>query len=489
MRTGELMKGLKYEVLRGTDETDVERISWDSRKVRRNTLFICVKGKNVDRHDFAPQAAQAGATVLVVEREVPGVPADVNVIKVDNTRAAMAHIAAAWYGEPSKYMNLIGITGTNGKTSVSWFVAKILEASGRKAGIIGTIENRTGSGRIKTEKLNPTTPDSIELQAALREMLDGGVSDVAMEVTSVALENHRVDQCRFDVGVFTNLTQDHLDEHGTMENYKNAKLKLFGLCKYGVVNADDPVCREIRETAACDLLLTYGVKNEADLKAENIEYTMNGVRFTLNFNNVKRSIFLKVPGKFSVYNILAAIGACHLSGLTLEQIARGVERIDGVKGRFEAVPNARDYLVVVDYAHTPDGLENVLTSIREFSKGKVIAVFGCGGDRDRSKRPQMGEIAGRLADFCILTSDNPRTEEPSGIIADIEKGILKTKCPYQKVVNRKDAIFRALKAAEPQDVVLIAGKGHENYQMFADKTIHFDDGEVVREYFEMAAIR
>lgn len=489
MLAGELMKDLKYEVLQGTDEVRVDRIAWDSRKVRRDTLFICVKGKNVDRHDFALQAAEAGATVLVVERGVDGIPGDRSILRVDNTREAMAHIAAAYYGEPSKYLNLLGITGTNGKTSVSWFIAKILETAGRKAGIIGTIENRTGRGRIRTEKLNPTTPDSIELQAALREMLDGGVSDVAMEVTSVALENHRVDRCRFDVGVFTNLTQDHLDEHGTMENYKNAKLKLFRMCRYGVVNADDPVCRDIRETASCDLLVTYGIENEADLKAENIEYTMNGVRFTLKFNGIKREIFIKVPGRFSVYNILAAIGACHLSGLTLEQIVRGVERIDGVKGRFEAVPNTKNCLVVIDYAHTPDGLENVLASIREFSKRKVIAVFGCGGDRDRTKRPQMGEIAGTLADFCILTSDNPRTEDPSRIIEDIEEGILKTGCPYQKVVNRKDAIFRALKAAEPQDVVLIAGKGHENYQMFADKTIHFDDGEVVKEYYEMAAIR
>jgi UDP-N-acetylmuramoyl-L-alanyl-D-glutamate--2,6-diaminopimelate ligase len=482
----DLLEGVKYKVLQGTDNADIDYISWDSRKVKSNSLFICVKGRNVDRHDFALQAVGAGASVLIIEHEVRDIPENVNIIIVEDPREAMAHIASIYYGEPSKHINLIGITGTNGKTSVSWFVAKILETAGRKAGIIGTIENRMDGEMVKVEKLNPTTPDSIELQATLREMLDEGVTDVAMEVTSAALVNHRVDQCRFDIGVFINLTQDHLDEHGTMENYKNAKLKLFKMCRYGVVNADDPVHSNIKDSASCDMIMTYGINNDADFKAEDIKYTIDGVKFTLNFNGLRNDMRIKVPGKFSVYNALAAIGVCYLSGLALEQIIKGMEEIEGVKGRFESVPNTKGCLIIVDYAHTPDGLENILSSVRELVKRKIITVFGCGGDRDRSKRPVMGEIAGKWSDLCIITSDNPRTEDPSRIIDDIEVGIIRTSCPYAKIENRRDAIFRALDAAEPEDIIVIAGKGHETYQMFANHTIHFDDSEVVREYFEKA---
>lgn len=479
----DLLKDIRYEVLQGTDNVNIDYISWDSRKVRPNSLFICVKGRNIDRHDFALQAAEAGASVLVIEHWVKGIPVGMNVIKVENTRETMACIANIYYKEPSKFINLIGITGTNGKTSVSWFAAKILEACGRKAGIIGTIENRVGCEKVKAEKLNPTTPDSIELQATLREMLDKGVTDVAMEVTSAALDNHRVDKCYFDIGVFTNLTQDHLDEHGTMENYKNAKLRLFKMCRYGIVNADDPVYADIRKSATCDMILSYGINNQADLKAENIQYMMDGVRFTLNFDGMKKNMRISVPGKFTVYNALAAIGICYLSGLTVEQIAKGIEMIEGVKGRFEPIPNKKGLLVIVDYAHTPDGLENILSSVKEFAKRRVITVFGCGGDRDRTKRPVMGEVAGKWSDLCIITSDNPRTEEPMGILEDIEPGIRGTGCSYEKVLNRKDAIYGALDAAKPEDIVVIAGKGHESYQIFADHTIHFDDSEVVREYF------
>lgn len=488
MLVKDLLRGLQYDVLQGSDHVDVECICWDSRRVKKNSLFICVQGKNVDRHDFAPQAVEAGASVLVIEHEVKDIPENITMIQVKNSREAMAYIASAFYGEPSKYLNLIGITGTNGKTSVSWFIEKILETAGRKAGIIGTIENRMGKETMKVEKLNPTTPDSIELQAALREMLDEGVADVAIEVTSTALVNHRVDQCYFDIGVFTNLTQDHLNEHGTMENYKNAKLKLFTMCRYGVINADDAVYPDIQKAAACDMLMTYGINRQADFRAENIQYTMDGVRFTLNYNGAKKDMWIGVPGKFSLYNALAAIGACYLSGLTLDQIVKGMEEITGVRGRFEAVPNAKGCLVIVDYAHTPDGLENILSSTKELAKRKMIAVFGCGGDRDRTKRPIMGEIAGKWTDFCILTSDNPRTETPVKIIEDIETGIQRTRCSYEKIENRKAAICRALDIAEPGDVIVIAGKGHETYQIFANHTIHFDDREVVEEYFTKVAI-
>lgn len=483
MLVRDLLRGVNYQVLQGTDDVSIDGLSWDSRRVGKNSLFICVRNVNADRHDFAIQAVEAGASVLVIEHEVGDIPANVSVIKVDNTRKTMATIACAYYGHPSKYLNLIGITGTNGKTSVSWFISRILEETGRKTGIIGTIENRTGSGILKVEKLNPTTPDSIELQAMLREMLDEGVTDAALEVTSSALVNYRVEHCQFHIGVITNLTQDHLDEHGTMENYKNAKMKLFKMCRYGVVNADIPIYSEIRENASCEKIISYGIDADADFRAENIQYAINGVGFTLNFCGRKRDIWLQVPGKFSVYNALAAAGACYLSGLSPEQIVKGLEKIKGVRGRFESVPNPKGCLVIVDYAHTPDGLENILNSIKEFAKKKIYTVFGCGGDRDRTKRPVMGEIAGKLSDYCIITSDNPRTEDPAGILDDIEAGILKTGCPYDKVADRRDAIYSALEKAEAGDIVLIAGKGHETYQIFADHTIHFDDREVVEEYF------
>ncbi len=481
----DLLKDISYKVLQGTDNSDVKYISWDSRKVKKDSMFICVKGKNVDRHDFAPLAVESGATVLIVEREIKDIPLNVSIILVENTKQAMAEIADSYYEEPSKHVNLIGITGTNGKTSVSWFIAKILEAVGRKAGIIGTIENKVGNKVINVEKLNPTTPDPIELQATFREMVNEGVTDVAMEVSSTALVNHRVDNCDFDIGVFTNLTQDHLDEHVTMENYKNAKMKLFKMCRYGVVNIDDPVYSSIKESSSCDIF-TYGIENDADFKAEDIEYKIDGVKFVLNFNGTRNDIWIKVPGKFSVYNALAAAGACYLSGLTLEQIIRGMKCIEGVRGRFEAVPNNKGCLIVVDYAHTPDGLENFLSAVKELATKKVITIFGCGGDRDRIKRPIMGEIAGKWADFCILTSDNPRTENPIRIIEDIEVGINRTNCPYEKIENRKEAIFRALDVAKQEDIIVIAGKGHETYQIFANHTIHFDDSEVVREYFNKA---
>lgn len=479
-----LLKDIKYCVLQGTDNTEIGSITWDSRKAREGSLFICVKGKNVDRHEFAADAVKAGANVLIIEHEVSDIPKKVSVIQVNNTKEVMARIASIYYGEPSEYMNLIGITGTNGKTSVSWFIARILEVSGRKTGIIGTIENRAGNTIMKVEKLNPTTPDSIELQATLREMKEAGVTDVAMEVTSSALENHRVDHCNFDIDVFTNLTQDHLDEHGTMENYKNAKLKLFKLCRRGVVNADEPVHSEIINNSSCECILSYGINNAADFMAEDIEYTISGVYFTLNHHGFRSRIHLKVPGKFSVYNALAAMAACYLSGLTLEQIIKGIGSVEGVKGRFEAIPNSKGCLVIVDYAHTPDGLTNILSSAREIAKKRIITVFGCGGDRDTGKRPLMGEIAGNWSDLCFLTSDNPRTESPSKIIEEIEVGISKTNCPYEKIENRKNAIFRALDNARPGDIVVIAGKGHESYQIFANHTIHFDDGEVVSEYFD-----
>lgn len=483
MKIKELLNNIPYEIIQGSDENEIKNISWDSRQVEKQSLFICVKGKNVDRHDYALTAIEKGAVALVIQHGVENIPKDVTIIKVKDSQAAMAVIASQFYGHPSRKFNLIGITGTNGKTSVSYFISEILESLGKNVGIIGTIENKIGKQNLNVEKKNPTTPDSLDLQSSFSEMVKNSVTDVVMEVTSIGLDHHRVDESDFDIGVFTNLTQDHLDEHGTMENYRDAKIKLFKMCRQGLINIDDSYAEDFINAATCKVL-TYGIHKEADYKAEDISYSLEGVSFTLNHHGEKKEIDLKIPGKFSVYNALAAIGSCHALGIPLDDIAKGISSIHTVRGRFETVPNSKGYMVVVDYAHTPDGLENILSSVKALTDKKVISVFGAGGDRDKTKRPIMGEIAGRLSHHCVITSDNPRTEDPEGILKDIEAGIKKTDCPYELVVDRKEAIHSALKTAEPGDIVVIAGKGHETYQIFKDKTIHFDDVEVAKEFLE-----
>lgn len=481
MKLSTLLKKLDYEVIQGSEELEIKNISWDSRDVKENSLFICVKGKNIDRHDFAYKAVQSGAIALVVQHEVENIPSSVTIIKVSNSQSAMAVIASEFFSHPSEKLKLIGITGTNGKTSTSYFISEILESLGKNTGIIGTIENKIGNKTLNIEKKNPTTPDSLDLQYTFNEMVKNGVTHAVMEVTSIGLVNHRVDHCDFDIGVFTNLTQDHLDEHGTMENYRDAKIMLFKMCKKGIVNIDDAYAEDFIKGSTCEVS-TYGIDNAADYKAEDIDYSLQGVKFNLKHNNVKVEINLKVPGKFSVYNALAAIASCHKLGFSLEAIAEAVKNIVTVRGRFETVPNKKGYMVVVDYAHTPDGLENILSSVRALTDKNVISVFGCGGDRDRTKRPIMGNIAGKLSNYCIITSDNPRTEEPERILKDIEEGIKDTACSYTLEVDRKKAIFLALEKAKAGDIIVIAGKGHETYQIFKDKTLHFDDVEVVREY-------
>ena len=483
MKLYELLNELSYEITQGSIDKDIKNLCWDSRRIKEESLFIAVKNKNVDRHVFIKEAIKKGAIALIVENEVEDIPKDITIIKVKNSKKAMAIIANKYYGEPSKNFNLIGVTGTNGKTSVTYFISKIFNGLGRKSGIIGTVENSIGGKKLTVEKLNPTTPDSIELQESFYEMLKEGVEHVAMEVTSSALGGERVYKCDFNIGVFTNFTQDHLEEHGTMENYKRAKMKLFKMCKKGIINADDSIAEEIKENATCDIV-TYGIDKEADFRAFDIKYSATGVNFSLNYKGLIKNIVLNVPGKFSVYNALAAISACYLSGLNLDEIILALQGIHGVPGRFEGVQNNEGILAVVDYAHSPDSLENILTSLREISKGNIITIFGCGGDRDKTKRPIMGEIAGNLSHFCIITSDNPRRENPMTIINNIEEGMIKTQCEYKKVENRREAIFMGLRRAKPGDAVIIAGKGHETYQIIGDETIHFDDKEVVREFFE-----
>lgn len=482
MQIKELFRNSKFEIIQGDDSTDIEYIAYNSKKVSKNSLFVCIRGFKVDGHDYIDEAIKNGAIAILVEAVPLDVPQNITVIKVENTRKTLPLIASVFYNEPSKYFNLVGITGTNGKTSVSFFVSKILNSNNHNVGLIGTIDSRINDRVL--ELTNLTTPESLDLQFIFRKMADEKVDDVIMETSSMALELYRVDYSYFDIGVFTNLTQDHLDNHKTMENYKNAKLRLFKMTEKAVINIDDEVSKEIMKIHN-KKILTYGIYNDADIMAKDIKSSISGVKFNLVFNNKVREVKLQVPGFFSVYNALAAFGVCYLLGLTFDEIINGLQLIEGVRGRFETIRTKCEFSVIVDYAHTPDALENVLNTVKDFAEGKIITVFGCGGDRDKSKRPKMGKIAGELSDFCVITSDNPRNEDPLKILNDVEGGIKDTNCLYDKEIDRKMAIKKAIDIAKKGDIIIIAGKGHETYQILKDKVIEFDDVKVVKEYLNL----
>lgn len=479
MKLDQLLEGISYEVQQGDAALEISDFQYDSRKVEKNSLFVCITGFQTDGHKYIPMALEKGATALLCEHRVENVPEGVTVLVTKNNREALAVASAHFYGHPAETMNIIGVTGTNGKTSTTYLMQSILNRRGRKVGIIGTIENRIGEKVVPAER---TTPESKELQALLLQMQREIVTEVLMEVSSHSLDLHRVDGMTFDIAIFTNLTQDHLDYHKTMENYKAAKGLLFQRAKKSVINLDDAAGAYMKEQSQ-GKVLTFGVDTKADLMAEHIEISAEGTAFDLIWQGERYPVKLHTPGRFSVYNAMGAAGACLLLGVPVGDVVAGLCANAGVSGRFQTVRSKKGTLAVVDYAHTPDGLENVLHTANEFVKGKLIAVFGCGGDRDKTKRPIMGEIGGRLAGYCILTSDNPRTEDPAAILEDVEAGILKTNCPYEKQVDRRMAIQRAVALAEAEDVILIAGKGHETYQIFPDKTIHFDDIEEVRKAF------
>lgn len=470
-------------IIQGTD-SEIKGITIDSRKAGKGILFVAMQGMTVDGHDFIKSAYEKGCRAVITEKSVDDIPADMSVYQVSSARTALAKMAANFYGEPSKAMNMIGVTGTNGKTSTTYFMESVLNYVKRKTAVIGTVEIRIGGEKREIDFATSTTPDTLELNQMLRIMADENVEDVVMEVSSHGLELQKVDGIDFEVGIFTNLTQDHLDFHITMENYCKAKSKLFRMCKYGIINADDPWAEKVTEDATCEII-TYGIDSDCDLKAENIEYKMDRVHFTVKINNKDYDFELMVPGRFSVYNALATIGAAYAMGISPKDIQSGINNIKGVPGRIQNVPNDKGFNVIVDYAHTPDGLENIINSVREFTKGRVITVFGCGGDRDRTKRPIMGEIVARLADIPVITSDNPRTENPDDIVKEVEVGVKSVTDDYIMIVDRKEAIFKAVSIAEKGDSVIIAGKGHENYQILKDKTIHFDDVEVAKEALEV----
>lgn len=452
---------------------EVKGVTCDSSAVKEGFLFVCIQGTRFDGHTFAEKALESGAVAVVVERDL-GLE---NQIIVENTHAAYASLCAKWFGNPADELTLVGVTGTNGKTSVTYMIKKILEAAGHKVGLVGTIQNMIGDEIIATQN---TTPNAYELNSLFKKMKDEGCKYVVMEVSSHALDQCRVYQLNFDVAVFTNLTQDHLDYHVTMENYLAAKKRLFSMCKTAVINKDDEYAAELMKDLDCEIV-TYSTGNDATFSAKAIQYRPAKVEYELVSNTILRHMRVHVGGQFSVYNSMASAIAAVCLGISDELVANALDTLEGVKGRAEVVPTGRDFTVIIDYAHTPDGLKNILKTFKECKKNRLIVLFGCGGDRDKTKRPLMGGVAVRLADYCIITSDNPRTEDPSAIIEDILTGVSGVKTPYKVIENRIEAIHYAISMAETDDIIVLAGKGHETYQILKEGTIHLDEREIVRD--------
>ena len=472
----------------GDAQTEITSIERDSRRAREGTLFACIVGAHVDAHSFIPDVARAGARAVLTERASVDVPVGVAVLYVPNLEKALDTIVPFFYDYPARAMRVVGITGTNGKTTTSYLVRAILRHAGHRVGLIGTIQAMIEDEVLPTSN---TTPDIIVLQQMLAEMRTRGMDTVVMEVSSHALALGRVAGIEFDTAVFTNLTQDHLDFHKTMENYARAKAHLFELVsapgakegKTAVLNADDAASETMRAYTRCPII-TYGVDHPADLTAQDVQLACDGMELTL-MHGGKRLFHLHtgITGLFNVHNVLAAVGASLAEQVAATDIAAALTAFTGVPGRFELVREGQDFAVIVDYAHTPDGMENVLRTARAVTKGHIIAVFGCGGDRDRTKRPIMGRIGAEMADIAILTSDNPRTEDPAAIVDEVERGVLPVigDKPYEKIVDRRTAIFHAIGRAQAGDTVVILGKGHETYQILKDGTSHFDDREQARE--------
>lgn len=477
MKLKDLLKYVKICTATADLEQEITGVSYDSRATQPGDLFVAMTGFAVDGHDFIPKAMEKGAVAALCEKAPAG---GTPYVQVENARQALAAVGAAFYGEPAKKMTMVGVTGTNGKTTTTYLLKSILEkAKGAKVGLIGTNQNMIGDEVIPTER---TTPESFELQKLFAQMLERGCTHVVMEVSSHALALDRVYGVHYQTGIFTNLTQDHLDFHETMENYCDAKALLFQRCDYGVVNADDAWTARLMQHSTCKAL-TYAEHANADLRAENVELAADHIAFTAVSGEERVPVQVNIPGGFMVYNTLDVLGAAMTLGVSLQESAAILAEVSHVKGRVEVVPTpGTDYTVLIDYAHSPDGLENVLTSVKGFAKGRTVALFGCGGDRDKTKRPKMGAIAARIADFVVVTTDNPRTENPADIIADILPGMAGYDTPYEVVENRVEAIHYAMDHARSGDVIVLCGKGHETYQEINHVKHHMDEREIVAEH-------
>ncbi len=471
-----------YDLLNGTgittdivkEDTEITSITCDSRRVEPGCLFVCIVGTAVDGHRFAADAQAAGAAAVLVQRDM-GLHTQ---LMAENTRMAWAQICANWFGHPAARLKMVGVTGTNGKTTTTTLIKSMLEHEGHKVGLIGTIHNLIGDRVLPAQH---TTPDPYDLQSMLALMVVEGCEYCVMEVSSHALDQRRVAGCEYEIGVFTNLTQDHLDYHGTMENYMLAKKELFSMCRTGIANLDDSWAEAMTADVPCEML-TYSAKDDrADYVARNIRHRADGVDFELVGVGQIGRVNMQIPGQFSVYNGLCAATVCLALGLPFDRVVAALSAATGVKGRAEVVPTGRDFTVVIDYAHTPDGIENICRTLKECCTGRLVTLFGCGGDRDKTKRPLMGAMAASLSDYLVVTSDNPRTEDPAAIIEDILEGLKDSDTPYTVVENRVEAIRWAIDNAQPGDTILLAGKGHETYQILGTGTIHLDEREVVAE--------
>lgn len=499
MKLRELAQQLTIARTSGDMDVEIAGLSMHTGSLRPGELFVCVSGiagYQEDRHRFAEEAVRAGAAALVVERDVG---LDVPTVQVPDARYAMAVMACHYYGYPSSDLKLIGLTGTNGKTTTAHMIEAVLAHAGYRTGLMGNIGTRIGQVTLESDLINTKEPH--KLQASLSNMRAHQTEYGIMEVTSQGLDMGRVLGCEFRTAVFTNLTQDHLDYHGTMDKYREAKGLFFsrlgngfspdpGKRKFAVLNADDPASDYFRKITPAQVI-TYGVKEDADVMAKNIALTAQGTRFELVTFAGAQPLSLRMVGAFNVYNALAAIACALAERIPLETICEALERLNGVPGRMEIVDEGQNFLVLVDYAHTPDGLDNALAAVKQFAGANLITVFGCGGDRDRAKRPVMGRLASRYSDYVVVTSDNPRWENPEAILEDIRQGLEEEadESRYELIPDRREAIATAIQRAAPGDIVLIAGKGHETYQIVQDGTVHFDDREEARQAIRRKAIR
>ena len=478
-----LLERVDYTCLQGSDETEVKQLVYDSRKAGAGAVFVCIRGAAADGHGFAGQVCAQGAAALIVE-EVVQVPDDVTVIRVADTRYALAELSAAYFGHPAERLKTIGITGTKGKTTTTYMIKSILEHAGYRVGLIGTIETIIGDCR---EPAVNTTPESYKIQESFRKMADEGLDAVVMEVSSQGLMMHRVAGFTFDIGIFTNLEPDHIgpNEHASFEEYLSCKAMLFRQCRLGIVNADDAHTQALLEGHTCELE-TYGFSADADLRAEDVELISGagflGVRYALK-GLLDCGIEIHVPGRFSVYNSLTAIAVCHHFGVREDDIKAALREAK-VKGRIELVKVSDDFTLMIDYAHNAMSLESLLSTLKEYRPGRLVCLFGCGGNRSKLRRYEMGEVSGRMADLTIITSDNPRDEEPQAIIDDIRIGIGRTAGRYVEIADRKEAIRYAIANGRPGDVIVLAGKGHEDYQEIKGKKYHMDERELIAEVVE-----
>ena len=487
MKLKEMLVGLEGLKVKGDLDIDIKGIEKNSKDIKKGYLFIAIKGFSVDGHNYIEDAIQAGAIAVLIQEGCDlksfKVPAGVTIVMAKDSREALAITSSNFYGNPSSKFKLIGVTGTKGKTTTTFMIKEILEKAGKKVGLIGTIATYMNGEKIKDS--DRTTPESLELQQIFSKMVDAGVEVVVMEVSSQSLKLHRVTGCEFDMVLFTNFSEDHIspNEHPDMEDYFNSKLKLFKMCKTGIVNTDDLHGAKVVRLFPDNNITTYGIDNYANVLAKDITITNSYVDFRVKITDRNERVKTCIPGRFSVYNSLAAICVAQKFGISSQVVKEALEEVR-VPGRSELVDNKLEIPIMIDYAHSPESLQSILQAVKSYTRGRVISVFGCGGDRDSTKRPIMGEISGKVADYTFITSDNPRTEEPEKIVEQIEEGIKKTNGKYSVVVDRTEAIAQAIKMATKRDIIVLAGKGHETYQEINGVKHPYDERIIVKDIIE-----